>query len=105
MAEYRFTACRDRSHAWFTAEEMREMGLAPQLPTFTHLGSGEWERTIECIKCHTLGRERFVASGRQTRGRRYGYVDGYLIPGERHNRTEFRRVAVKAALQALRRAG
>jgi len=112
VTKWEFIDCRDRGHAWFLPGEpvWSVVGAADATKlTAKRFGPG-WTitkvdvlRTLECWRCGTRRRELFSRSGIRIKNTRYDYATGYLRPGEgRHGRSEFRQVAVKAALKALK---
>ena len=99
-----FTDCRDRGHAWLLPSEMSNLRVAIQTQAVGYqLDQGVVERVLVCIRCGTERHESFARRGDRIKHAKYRYPDGYLIKGEgRHGRDEYRSMAVKAALKALK---
>lgn len=101
---YAYLDCRDRGHAWFSADDPRVRaweGLAAPSPWLLHRGVGR-ERVLFCPRCLTERHELFDRFGRRLKTPRYRYPPDYLNPGHGRGREEYRQLAVRAALRALR---
>lgn len=113
---YRYNDCRDRGHAWYLPEELNHSKrvdasigsgtihawYTPAVSSGYTVDRASVQRTLVCARCGSLRSELFGRSGLAAKAPRYRYPSDYLLVGASRGRAQYRQVAVKAALKALR---
>jgi hypothetical protein len=98
-----FEDCRDRGHPWMLPSEARRLGMEDVPERNWVMSNVDALRTQVCFRCTTRKFEVFGLNGVRLSHPRYRYVPGYLNRGgKKRSRTDYRTVAVKAALKAMK---
>lgn len=112
---YAFIECRDWGHGWRQPSKLLKNGATSRevRQRIEEYQVADWEtsrtdalRSLVCLQCGSFRFEWFANSGVRLSHPRYQYVPGYLIKkdeGGPVTRSEFREIAVKAAIKTLRR--